>query len=115
MIVDSEYNHSISGAQKNALDYLKPELQNKAAGLVGYGAASGARAIEHLRAILSEMEVAHVRNSVLISLFTDFKDFTVFEPTAPVVDSVMPMLDQLLVWSKAMQTARSGDLVGASA
>src|SRR5690625_6198316 len=80
VFVVSEYNHSISGALKNALDYLKPELQNKAAGFVSYGAASGARAVEHLRAILSEMEVAHVRNSVLISLFTDFKDFTVFEP-----------------------------------
>ncbi len=115
VFVVSEYNHSISGALKNALDYLKPELQNKAAGFVSYGAASGARAVEHLRAILSEMEVAHVRNSVLISLFTDFKDFTVFEPTPPVVDSVMPMLDQLVVWTRAMQTVRTGDLVGADA
>src|SRR5690625_3845190 len=29
----AEYNHAPSGAIKNALDYLKPELKNKAAGL----------------------------------------------------------------------------------
>lgn len=115
VFVVSEYNHSISGALKNALDYLKPELRNKAAAFVSYGAASGARAVEHLRAILSEMEVAHVRNTVPMSLFHDFKNFSEFAPTPPVTESVMPMLDQLLVWTRAMQSVRAGDLVGAHA
>src|SRR5690606_1627444 len=51
VFVVSEYNHSITGALKNALDYLYTELNNKATGFVSYGSAGGARAVEHLRGI----------------------------------------------------------------
>ncbi|USQ77596.1 NADPH-dependent FMN reductase [Ornithinimicrobium cryptoxanthini] len=108
IFVVSEYNHSITGALKNAIDYLKPELQNKAAGFVSYGSASGARAVEHLRGILSELQVAHVRNTVLLSLFADFENFSVFAPTEPAVASVDPMLDQVLTWTRAMEAVRAG-------
>ena len=108
VFVVSEYNHSITGALKNALDYLKPELENKAAGFVSYGSVGGARAVEHLRGILSELQVAHVRNSVLMSLFTDFENFTVLAPTEPATAAVGPMLDQLVVWTKAMEAVRAG-------
>lgn len=106
VFVVSEYNHSITGALKNALDYLYPELNNKAAGFVSYGSAGGARAVEHLRGILSEMQVAHVRNAVTMSLFTDFENFSTFTPTDPAAASVEPMLDQLVAWSKALETVR---------
>jgi NAD(P)H-dependent FMN reductase len=109
VFVVSEYNHSITGALKNALDYLAPELNNKAAGFVSYGSAGGARAVEHLRGILSEAQVAHVRNAVLLSLFTDFENFSVLSPTEPATAAVGPMLDQLLVWTKAMEAVRAGD------
>lgn len=108
VFVVSEYNHSITGALKNALDYLGPELTNKAAGFVSYGSAGGARAVEHLRGILSELQVAHVRNSALLSLFTDFENFTVLAPTEPATAAVGPMLDQLIVWTKAMEAVRAG-------
>lgn len=109
VFVVAEYNHSLTGALKNALDHLKPELNNKAAGFVSYGSAGGARAVEDLRAILSELQVAHVRNSVLLSLFHDFEDFSTFAPTAPATAAVDPMLDQLLVWTRAMATVRAGE------
>jgi len=109
IFVVSEYNHSITGALKNALDYLKPELKDKAAGFVSYGAAGGARAVEHLRGILSELGVAHVRNTVLLSLFHDFESFSVFAPTEPAAASVAPMLDQLVPWTKAMEAVRAGE------
>jgi hypothetical protein len=64
--------------------------------------------VEHLRGILSEMQVAHVRNSVLLSLFTDFENFSVLAPTEPAIAAVEPMLDQLVVWAKAMGAVRSG-------
>jgi NAD(P)H-dependent FMN reductase len=117
VFVVSEYNHSITGALKNALDYLAPELQNKAAAFVSYGSAGGARAVEHLRGILSEMQVAHVRNSVLLSIFTDFQNFSVLAPTEPAAAAVEPMLDQLVVWTKAMEAVRAGQfsLVGSAA
>ncbi|TRW46042.1 NADPH-dependent FMN reductase [Georgenia yuyongxinii] len=117
VFVVSEYNHSITGALKNALDYLSPEMNNKAAAFVSYGSAGGARAVEHLRGILSEMQVAHVRNAVLMSLFTDFENFSVFTPTEPATAAVEPMLEQLLPWTKALESVRAGQFspVGANA
>ena len=115
VFVVSEYNHSITGALKNALDYLGPELNNKAAGFVSYGSAGGARAVEHLRGILSELQVAHVRNSALLSLFTDFENFSVLAPTEPAVAAVGPMLDQLVVWTKAMEGVRAGQFAAVDA
>lgn len=109
VFVVSEYNHSITGALKNALDYLGPELKDKAAGFVSYGSAGGARAVEHLRGILSEQGVAHVRNSVTMSLFTDFENFSVFSPTEPATAAVEPMLEQLVAWTKAMRAVRAGE------
>ena len=115
VFVVSEYNHSITGALKNALDYLYTEVNNKAAAFVSYGSAGGARAVEHLRAILSEMQVAHVRNAVVMSLFTDFENFSVFAPTEPVAGSVQPMLDQLVAWTKALETVRVPEAATVSA
>src|SRR6266581_394118 len=48
VFVTPEYNHGISGALKNAIDFLYAEWTNKAAGFVSYGGASGARAVEQL-------------------------------------------------------------------
>src|SRR3979409_1194908 len=44
VFVTPEYNHGISGALKNAIDFLFAEWNNKAAGFVSYGGASGTRA-----------------------------------------------------------------------
>lgn len=106
IFVTAEYNHSITGALKNALDYLNQEFNNKAAGFVGYGSAGGVRAVEHLRQIASELQLAHVRNQVQLSLFTDFENFSVFKPAAQHVDSLNAMLDQLVPWTTAMKTLR---------
>src|SRR3989442_14198864 len=51
IFVTPEYNHATSGALKNAIDFLYNEWVNKAAGFIGYGATSGARAVENLRLI----------------------------------------------------------------
>ncbi len=77
-----EYNHGTSGALKNAIDYLYAEWNNKAAGFVSYGSAGGARAVEQLRLVMGELQVADVRAQVMLSLFTDFENFTTFKPAA---------------------------------
>ena len=56
------------------------EWNNKAAGFVSYGGAGGARAVEQLRLVMAEVQIATVRNQVLLSLFTDFENFSVFKP-----------------------------------
>jgi NAD(P)H-dependent FMN reductase len=106
VFVTPEYNHSTSGALKNAIDYLYKEWNNKAAGFVGYGSAGGARAIEHLRGIMSELQVAHVRNQVMLSLFTDFEKFSTFKPGAHQEGAVTAMLDQVIAWGGALQNLR---------
>ena len=109
VILTPQYNGSYPGALKNAIDYLSPELQDKAAAFVSYGGVGGARAVEHLRGILSQMQMAHVRATVSLSLFHDFEDFSELAPTEPVVQPVAPMLDQLLRWTRAMAAVRGGE------
>lgn len=106
VFIVQEYNHSITGALKNALDYLRDEWNNKAAGIVSYGSVGGARATEHLRGILSELLVAHVRVHPALSLFTDFENGTVFKPADVQVASVNQMLDQVIPWTTALKTIR---------
>jgi NAD(P)H-dependent FMN reductase len=107
VFVTPEYNHSTSGALKNALDYLYREWNNKAAGFVGYGTAGGARAVEHLRLVMGELQVADVRVQVALSLRTDFENFTTFAPAAHHERTVHAMLDQLVAWSGALQPLRA--------
>lgn len=106
VFIVQEYNHSITGALKNALDYLRDDWHNKAAGIVSYGSVGGARAAEHLRGILGELLVADVRVHPALSLFTDFENGTKFAPKPVQEDSVNQMLDQLIVWSTALKTIR---------
>ncbi len=107
VFVTPEYNHGISGALKNAIDFLYKEWNNKAAGFVSYGSAGGARAVESLRLVMGELQVADVRAQVMLSLFTDFENFTTFKPAANHEQSVNNMLDQLIPWSTAMKGLRS--------
>jgi NAD(P)H-dependent FMN reductase len=106
VFVTPEYNHSTSGALKNAIDFLFAEWNNKAAGFVGYGSAGGARAIEHLRLIMGEIQIADVRNQVMFSLFNDFENYTVFKPHPRHEKSVQAMLDQVISWGAALKTVR---------
>lgn len=108
VFVTPEYNHGTSGALKNAIDFLYAEWNNKAAGIVSYGSAGGARAAEQLRLVLSELQVAHVRGQVMFSLFTDFENFTVFKPDPRHEASVNGMLDQVLAWGGALKKLREG-------
>src|SRR5712672_4541561 len=72
VFVTPEYNHGTSGALKNAIDFLYHEWVNKAAGFVGYGGAYGIRAVESLRLVMGELQVAAVKAQVGLSLFIDF-------------------------------------------
>jgi NAD(P)H-dependent FMN reductase len=108
VFVTPEYNHSTSGALKNAIDFLYKEWNNKAAGFVGYGSAGGVRAVEHLRLIMAELQIADVRAQVMLSLFTDFENYSTFKPAPQHEKTLGTMLDQLLAWGAAMRTIRRG-------
>ena len=106
VFVTPEYNHGTSGALKNAIDYLYAEWNNKAAGFVGYGSAGGVRAVEQLRLVMGELQVADVRAQVMLSLFTDFENFTTFKPAGYHEKSVNAMLDQVIAWGRALKAVR---------
>jgi NAD(P)H-dependent FMN reductase len=107
VFVTPEYNHGPPGALKNAIDYLYREWNNKAAGFVGYGSAGGVRAVEQLRLVMGELQVADVRAQVMLSLFTDFENFSTFKPDQRHEAPVNDMLDQVVAWGGALRTLRN--------
>ncbi|MEH7381189.1 NADPH-dependent FMN reductase [Bacillus sp. JJ1533] len=106
VFIVQEYNHSITGALKNALDLAREAWNNKAAGIVSYGSTGGARAAEHLRGIMGELMIADVRTHPTLSLFTDFENGSEFKPQDLHLDNVNLMLDQVVSWSGALKTVR---------
>jgi NAD(P)H-dependent FMN reductase len=116
IFVTAEYNHAPSGALKNALDFVYGEWNNKAAGFVAYGASSnGSRAVEHLRQIMGELQIADVRAQVLLSLYTDFENFAVFKPNPMHEANLSAMLDQVVSWGEALKRVRTGSLASREA
>jgi NAD(P)H-dependent FMN reductase len=107
VFVTPEYNHSTSGALKNAIDFLFKEWNNKAAGFASYGSAGGARAVEHLRLVMAELMVATVRAQVMFSLHHDFEAYTTFKPGPQHEKSTNTMLEQVVSWSTALKTVRA--------
>ncbi|MBM6615136.1 NAD(P)H-dependent oxidoreductase [Desemzia sp. RIT804] len=106
VFITPEYNHAVGGALKNALDYLNPEVNNKAAALVGYGSLGGARAHENMRVILGELSVASVHTTTNFSLMADFENMSVFKPNDYNKTNAEGMFNDLLLWTKALNTIR---------
>ena len=107
VFVTPEYNHGIPAALKNAIDFLFAEWNHKAAGFVSYGGAGGARAVEQLRLVLAEVQVATVRAQLPLSMWTDFENFTTFRPTLQHEKSLGSVLDEVLAWSGALKSLHS--------
>src|ERR1039458_6910400 len=116
LIVTAEYNHSVPGQLKNAIDsvFISFGFRNKPIGFVGYsgGIAAGTRAVEHLALIAIEAEAVPLRNTVLIPFVADaFRDDG--EPANPATDVALSVtLDDLAWWSSALSRARAdGELL----
>jgi len=106
VFVTPEYNHSTSGVLKNAIDYLFAEWNNKAVGFVSYGSVGGARAVEHLRLVAGELQMADVRQQVALPLSTEFENYSVFKPSAHQAPQLTTLLDQVIAWSNALASLR---------
>jgi NAD(P)H-dependent FMN reductase len=106
IFVTPEYNHSTSGVLKNAIDYLYAEWNNKSAGFVSYGAGGGSRAVEHLRLVVAELQIADVRAQLGLSIVTDFENYTTFLPTARHEALLDAVLDQTVAWAGALKPLR---------
>jgi NAD(P)H-dependent FMN reductase len=108
VMVTPEYNHSTSGVLKNAIDYLYAEWNNKAVGFVSYGGVGGARAAEHLRLVVGELQMADVRQQVALSMLTEFENYSVFKPGEYNLAALGTLLDQVVAWSSALAPLRAG-------
>jgi NAD(P)H-dependent FMN reductase len=113
IFVVAEYNHSLTGALKNALDHAYPEWNRKPFTAIGYGGMGAARAIEHLRLIGIEMYMVSTHAAVHIG-GSDF--FTVFpaagnQPIETIEQNLLPAartaLDELVWWANATMAARA--------
>ena len=107
VFVTPEYNHSTSCVLKNAIDFLYAEWTNKAAGFVSYGISGGQRAVEHLRLVMAELQIADVRAQVSLGLRTDFTNFRDFIPQAHQEEALREVLDQVEAWSAALNSLRA--------
>ena len=113
IFVAAEYNHSIAGALKNAIDWAYKPFIKKAVAYVSYGAVGGVRAVEHLRNVMVELQAVSVRNGVHIG-GADFmagvfgqKNWDDILPTyAPFTKD---LFDNLRWWAAATKAAREAE------
>jgi NAD(P)H-dependent FMN reductase len=119
LIVTAEYNHSVPGQLKNAIDnvFVSFALRNKPVAFVGYsgGIAAGTRAVEHLALIAIEAEAVPLRNTVLIPFVADAFGAD-GRPTNPATTAALTItLDDLSWWASALSRARAeGQLLPAT-
>ncbi|NNM53345.1 MAG: NAD(P)H-dependent oxidoreductase [Spirochaetales bacterium] len=110
VFVVAEYNHSLTAAMKNAMDFAYPEWNKKAAAFFGYGSVGGARAVEHLRMICVEVQLHPTRNAVHIGgsdFFGVWQQGKAIEDIPNLSNSVTQMLDELVWWTSALKEART--------
>ncbi|HEY0602105.1 MAG TPA: NAD(P)H-dependent oxidoreductase [Herpetosiphonaceae bacterium] len=109
IFVTAEYNRSITGVLKNALDYAYPEWNKKPAAFVGYGSVGAARAIEQLRLICVELQMAptrtgvHIQGADFMAVWQQGKNIAELEYLQ---QNAAAMLDELVWWTNALKTAR---------
>jgi NAD(P)H-dependent FMN reductase len=118
IFVSAEYNRGVPAVLKNALDYAYPEWNKKPAAFVGYGSVGAARAIEQLRLIAIELQMAPIRTGVhlqgadFMAVWKGEKDIA---ELSYLRQNASDMLDQLVWWTHALRAAREQPAISAAA
>ncbi|WP_134726748.1 NADPH-dependent FMN reductase [Paracoccus luteus] len=114
LFIVAEYNRSITGALKNALDQAYKEWNRKPMAALAYGSLGGARALEHLRNSAVELQMVPLRNAVHIGggdffkVWTGGQDAPISEIEDHLQGSLDAMLEELVWWTRATKAAREG-------
>ncbi len=111
IIVSPEYNHGYPAVLKNAFDHTYPEWNKKPVGFVSYGSVAGGRAIEQLRQVAIELQMApiraaiHIPSQVYLAVVRP-KEGDTSNPFDTLNGQANAFLDQLIWWTKALKVAR---------
>jgi NAD(P)H-dependent FMN reductase len=109
----AEYNGGMTGVLKNALDYTFVEWMRKPAAYFGYGSLGGARAVQDLRLICTELHMAPLRNAVYLqgvdffSVMSGNKKIEEFSYLEPLTND---MLNHLAWWAKSLKEGRKNEV-----
>ena len=112
IFVVAEYNHSITGVLKNALDQAYKEWNRKPFTAIGYGGTGAARAVEHLRSIGVELQMVsthaavHIGGGDFMTVFPMGGNKPIEEIEANLLPSAKTALDELVWWAKATMAAK---------
>ena len=109
VFVTPEYNYGPPAVLKNAIDWVYPEWNRKAAAFVSYGGAMGARAVQQLRQNIVEPQLVPIRGSVQIpvaTLWAHFQGKDVDQGLAELERQANAMIDDLLWWTEVLKSAR---------
>ena len=112
IILTPEYNHGYTAALKNAMDHLFVEWTRKPVSFIAWGSVGGARAVEQLRQVAVEFEMAPLRHAVHIlpdvmrpaMMAEDRFDPALVEPLKPRLEM---MITDLKWWADALTAART--------
>ena len=114
----AEYNHAPTGVLKNAIDYAANEWNKKPAGFVGYGSVGGARAVEQLRLIAVELQMAPVKSAVHIA-WGDFlavrQGEKKLEDLEHLNQAATALVNDVAWWAKVLKAARTADAIASEA
>jgi NAD(P)H-dependent FMN reductase len=115
IFVVAEYNHSITGVLKNALDQAYKEWNRKPFTAIGYGGTGAVRAVEHLRMIGVELQMVsthaavHIGGGDFMAVHPAFGNQQVETIEANLLPSAQTALNELVWWAKATMAARTTD------
>ncbi|WP_027341459.1 NADPH-dependent FMN reductase [Hamadaea tsunoensis] len=109
VVVTPEYNHSYPAALKNAIDWHDVQFHAKPVAFVSYGGISGGlRAVEHLRAVFTELHAVTTRD--IVSFHHVWEQFDADgnpkDPQRPAA-AAEALLDQVTWWARALHDART--------
>ena len=114
IFVVAEYNRSVTGALKNAMDQAAKEWARKPMGAIAYGSMGASSALQHLRIIGMELQMVPVRNAVHIGgadLFAIHPmggnmNGTIEQIEASLLPAAKGLLDDMVWWANATMAAK---------
>lgn len=110
ILLTAEYNHGYPAVLKNAMDWTFVEWRRKPVAFVGWGNVGGARAIEQLREVAVEFEMAPLRHAVHVLpdvMIAARKPDTGAEVFAGLEPRLQLLLDDLLWWTDTLTAGRA--------